>query len=469
MLLRITDVRFAVTECRTRIPFRFGAATMTAAPLCTAELTVEAENGARARGWAADLLAPKWFDKDPAKSMRRNALDLAQSARAAATAFTTAAPESVFEHWLRVYGERVGEVPSDAPDRLVRGFGVALCERALIDAACRAAEVSFFDALASDLFGFRPAALHAELAGWSLARGLGAPLDSIRVRHTVGMADALRAADVPADVRVRDGFPQALDEDVAAYGLTAFKIKLGGDREQDAERLLDVARALDAAGIAAPLVTLDANEQYADLAQLAALFEGLRAHADGRALLAGLAYVEQPLPRAMTLEPESNADLARVAAFAPLLIDEADTGPDSFPRALDLGYRGVSVKNCKGVFRALVNRGLCEVRAGGAFQSSEDLTNLPVLALQQDLATAAALGLAHSERNGHHYFAGLAHLPTPERAAARRAHATLYRDGDALAIRAGALDVTSLACPGYGHAVPPDLDARTPLAAWESA
>ena len=67
----------------------------------------------------------------------------------------------------------------------------------------------------------------------------------------------------------------------------------------------------------------------------------------------------------------------------------------------------MSVKNCKGVFRALLSRGLCELADDGSFQSAEDLTNLPVLALQQDLATIAALGLPHVERNGHHYFKGL--------------------------------------------------------------
>ena len=138
--------------------------------------------------------------------------------------------------------------------------------------------------------------------------------------------------------------------------------------------------------------------------------------------------------------------------------------------AVELGYRGVSVKNCKGVIRAVINHARCErLRAAGtpAFQSAEDLTNLPVVALQQDLATIQALGLPHAERNGHHYFAGLAHLPPGEAAGAFAAHQDLYRrhgDGYALAIEGGALAVDSLACEGYGYACPIDFDARTPLA-----
>jgi hypothetical protein len=119
------------------------------------------------------------------------------------------------------------------------------------------------------------------------------------------------------------------------------------------------------------------------------------------------------------------------------------------------------------VFRALLNRGLCDVRGGGAFQSGEDLTNLGVLSLQQDLATVAALGIEHVERNGHHYFHGLDHLPPDEVRAALRAHADLYEplgDGATLRITAGRLALGSLQVPGYGYDVGIRTGERTPLA-----
>ncbi|NCF40086.1 MAG: mandelate racemase, partial [Planctomycetia bacterium] len=97
------------------------------------------------------------------------------------------------------------------------------------------------------------------------------------------------------------------------------------------------------------------------------------------------------------------------------VIDEADADRDAFRRAVDLGYAGVSVKACKGVFRALANRGLVEIRRaagdGRCFQSGEDLTNLGSIPLQQDLALQATIGVPDVERNGHHYFRGLDHLP----------------------------------------------------------
>ena len=177
-----------------------------------------------------------------------------------------------------------------------------------------------------------------------------------------------------------------------------------------------------------------------------------------------------PLPRAISLDESARQGLAAVAAYAPLILDEADHGIEAFPRALELGYRGVSMKNCKGVIKALLHRGLCEAStAPGAFQSGEDLTNLGVLALQQDLTTAAALGLEHVERNGHHYFGGLGHLPDAEVADAARQHPDLWtRSGDEahLRIEGGQLDLSSLQGIGFGYSSAIDFDSRTPLADW---
>ena len=132
----------------------------------------------------------------------------------------------------------------------------------------------------------------------------------------------------------------------------------------------------------------------------------------------------------------------------------------------DLGYRGVSAKTCKGVFRAFANRALCLERGGGAFQSSEDLTTLPVLPLQQDLATASALGLDHCERNGHHYFPGLDVVPAPEADAALAAHSDLYeRRGEraVLRIEDGAIALGSIRSTGYGYDMPISWSVRLPL------
>src|SRR5207247_11402064 len=52
-----------------------------------------------------------------------------------------------------------------------------------------------------------------------------------------------------------------------------------------------------------------------------------------------------------------------------------------------------------------------ENRASSLIMSGEDLCNVGPLALLQDLAAMAALGINSVERNGHHYLAGLSQFP----------------------------------------------------------
>jgi hypothetical protein len=156
----------------------------------------------------------------------------------------------------------------------------------------------------------------------------------------------------------------------------------------------------------------------------------------------------------------------------PLLIDEADATLDSFPRALACGYRGVSSKSCKGLYKSLVNAARCALRntAAGAtrcFVSAEDLTTPAGLAVQQDTALAALLGVAHVERNGHHYIDGFAGAPSAEQQAFLAAHPDLYAASPGnvrLAIHEGSLDLRSLGAPGFASAVLPDFATLAPLA-----
>lgn len=346
----------------------------------------------------------------------------------------------------------------------MQGFGVALVERACLDAVARAGGMSFAAFVRSGRSGFDPAVLHAELKGTPAAAALAEPpLGRIHVRHTVGLADGLRPGDVDAPDRADDGLPETLEADVERYGLRYFKIKIAGEHDADLGRLRSIDEVLRPR---APeyRFTLDGNEQLESIRDLRRLLDALDVTEVGAAMRRRLLYVEQPLPRAETFDHERLDGIATLGVD--VIIDEADTGVDAFPRALASGYRGVSAKNCKGVFRTLANRLLAERRGG--FLSAEDLTNLPVVALQQDLTTIAAIGLTHVERNGHHYFRGLDHLPPADVDAALASHGDLYtRTGDrgaALRIEDGCLEIGSLQCAGYGVGFPPQFDAWPPIA-----
>ena len=443
MNLHVVDAGFQTKSVHTRIPFKFGVHVLRAVPLAELTVTVEDAAGRRSVGRASDLLVPKWFDKRSESTPEEDSATLAESARAALKTASTADARDVFGLWCEVHSEQVGARDHCDGDALVRGFGVALVERALIDAACQMAGRSFHVALLDGTLGFDSGRVLEETAGWSPER-LDDPARSIEVRHTVGMLDPLTVAEIPADKRVEDGLPQALEEDIAAYGVRWFKIKVCGDPKTDAERLRDVVRVVGESA----RYTLDGNEQCEDLESLAGTLEDLRTDPICGRLVDRIALIEQPLPRRETFEASANRALGRLSKIAPVIIDEADTDVRAFTRAIELGYAGVSVKACKGVFRALANRALIDVRNDPAlFQSGEDLTNLGSIPLQQDLALQATLGMKHVERNGHHYFRGLDHLSEQTRAELVRSHPELYvREEDLTRVRIadGRIDVSSV-------------------------
>ena len=462
MLLRIVDHRFHHRPVRTRLPFKFGVQVLREVPLSELEITVETAEGTRAVGRAGDLLVPKWFEKNPDSTPEQDSNDLAESVDAAISLAreltSTAGPHPVFDIAEVVRFERVGPRDHRDTDVLVRGFGAAMVERALIDAACRVAGVSFHRAIVGeDILGFVPKRLVPGIGDWSPA-SLPAPANSLAVRHTVGMLDPLTVAEIPEADRVLDGLPQALEEDIAAYGLSRFKVKIGGDLDANRERLEAVARVvMDRVGDSARF-TLDGNEQCTDLEALAGLLEDLGRAPATAAMIERLELLEQPLPRVDTFDESRRDSISRLSRIAPVIIDEADTDADAFRRAIDLGYAGTSVKACKGVFRAIANRGLAETRtaaAGGrVFQSGEDLTNLGSIPLQQDLCLQATLGVGDVERNGHHYFRGLDHLDDRVADELVATFPRLYeRDGDLRRLRIvdGRLDLSGVVDgPGFG-------------------
>jgi hypothetical protein len=128
------------------------------------------------------------------------------------------------------------------------------------------------------------------------------------------------------------------------------------------------------------------------------------------------------------------------------------------------GYRGVSTKSCKGLYKSVINAVRCArwnaaARAPAYLMSAEDLTTQAGIGVQQDLALVALLGLEHVERNGHHYVNGMAAVPEHEQHAFLKAHPDLYaRTAGAVRLRIleGRLSIGSLACPGYATSVEPD-------------
>ena len=135
----------------------------------------------------------------------------------------------------------------------------------------------------------------------------------------------------------------------------------------------------------------------------------------------------------------------------------------------------MSSKSCKGVYKSLLDAARCahwngEGRSSRFFISGEDLTMQPGLGVQQDLALVGLLGLRDVERNGHHYVDGFTGggASTSEQERFLAAYPMLYERSHGsvrLAIRAGIVNLSGLATPGFGGSVEPDWDTMSPLAA----
>ena len=475
MKLALKAASFHVRLLRTRLPFRYGVVTLTHFPLLHLAVDVEAADGRRGRGYAADNLPPKWFDKDPRKSFRDNVEDELASIRLARDAYFDAAraPRPFFDIWEEAYATSRAAALGRGLNGLTAAFGSSFFERGLADAAGRLAGLDVVEMLRANTLALRPEAAHVGLALGDLQAWAGAaPPEEVAVRHTVGLVDPITAADVPADGWLRDGWPQTLEECVQRQALDHFKLKVSGSLDADLDRLGAIAATLDRLVRGPYVATLDGNEQYKSMSDFARLVEAMLETPALARLVGSIAFIEQPLDRAIALDPRATEGLAELGRRLPMLIDESDDALDSFAQAVALGYRGVSTKNCKGIVKSFLNRSLVErenrrrAPAERLFMSAEDLTNVPVVPLQQDLATVRALGITHVERNGHHYVRGLAHCSAGERREATRRHAGLYAGDErqaALHIASGRLDVRSLATPGYGVAFEPDLASMTPL------
>lgn len=465
-----------VLDMRTRMPFRYGIASMTALPHLF--VRVEAAVGGRTQvGLASEGLAPKWFTKDPSTTFRADLADMLRVIRhACGVAAAAGGAPTVFDLWQRVHAAQTRWAAGEGYPPLLAGLGTSLVERALIDACCRAAGTTFGHALRDGSLGLRLGDVHAELAGAAPADLLPAqPLRSVVARHTVGLADPLTDAGVPPGERLDDGLPQSLAACIRAYGLTHFKVKVFGDPNQDRDRLRGVAAVLAAEAPPAHAFTLDGNEQFRAAGAFRAYWEQLLAEPALTGLWRRLLFVEQPLHRDVALSEETGAALRAWPDRPPTIIDEADGEIGSLPRALALGYAGTSYKSCKGVFRGIANA--CLLAARGRREpdrrfilSGEDLANVGPVALLQDLAAMATLGVEHVERNGHHYFAGLSMLPAPGQAQVLRDHGDLYRRHPAgypvIDVRAGRIAVGSVVDAPFGTRFLLDTAGFTSLESW---
>ena len=453
--LDLKQVEFRVLPMRTRFPFKYGIASLTALPHLV--LQVEAEiDGVLAKGIASEGLPPKWFTKNPDTTFEEDLPAMLEVIGRAAELALSVPPSSFFELWLKMHDAQSAWASETGHPPLLANLGVSLIERALIDALCRHLGSTLHTILRENQLGLRLDEIRPELSGAEPSACLPSrPLPSVRARHTIGLGDPLTPADVNDGNRAEDNLPLDLESCIRAYGLTHFKVKVCGDLELDLPRLEALAELLGSKA----LFTLDGNEQYSSINAFREHWEAWRENEKIRALLdTGLLLVEQPAHRDETFASNVASEFAAWADRPAFIIDEADGAIDSLPQALSLGYDGVSHKNCKGIVKGIANAASLarerQKRERPVHLSGEDLANVGPIALFQDLAMMAALGIGHVERNGHHYFKGLSAWPDSAQASMLENHDDLYgahpEGYPTLIIQDGMLDLTSMNASPFG-------------------
>jgi hypothetical protein len=260
--------------------------------------------------------------------------------------------------------------------------------------------------------------------------------------------------------------------------LRHFKIKVNGDLERDLDRLERIAALIEQNAPADYAFSLDGNEQFKSIAALRTFWESVEKSPKLHSFLQRLLFVEQPLHRDVALQPGIALEFQQWRDRPPIIIDESDATLESLPVALQLGYAGTSHKNCKGIFKGIANSALLihEERAHPErrfVMSGEDLCNIGPVALLQDLAVMATLGIRSVERNGHHYNAGLSQFPKQIQEQVLTHHSDHYHRSAAgwptLKIESGTIDITSLHAAPFGVGFIPDVELFGSLTEWRSS
>jgi hypothetical protein len=459
MKVKLEEVERYERPMTMRLAFRFGVITVTEGIQAVIRVRISLPDGRSCQGVAAEALAAKWFEKSPEFTDADNLDQLRQSLDIAIGLYKAFGRTTPFGLFSGTYREQQKKGAALRLNPLVASYGPALLDRAILDALGKVTGNSFAQMITQNMPGITATNLTPDIDQLELAPFLaGLRLQpTIELRHTVGLVDPLTAGDRTPMERINDGLPETLEEVVSYYRGRYYKLKVAGDIKADLERLTRIASVLDAR-LPDYRATLDGNEQYDDVEGIVELWCKVVEEPRLARLVQSTLFIEQPIKRAVAL----SRSVEPLAKLRPVIIDESDAELSSFPTALELGYVGVSSKNCKGFYKSILNASRVARLGSGYFMSAEDLTTLPGVSVQQDLALVSLLGMSHVERNAHHFVDGMSFASEFEQRAFVRAHPDLYAklDGHPARLKApgGRIALRSLAVPGF--AVGAEMDFR---------
>ncbi len=435
---------------QTRVPLKFGNETLTDVTCARVRLTVESEDGRRASGWGETPLNVQWvWPSERSYTERRDAL----------TEFARRLVPAWGEFGRSGHPMEVGWAFQEEvlPDSLEE-FNASRSGREPMPWLAALVCCSAFDIALHDAYGMLHQVPVYETYGpdW-MNRDLGAFLepaqdtevsftgkypedflvrdrpDRLPAWHLVGGKDPIDASDLRGD-EPDDGYPVLLRGWIRRDGLKCLKVKLRGeDAGWDYNRLVRVGELGLEEGV--DWLSSDFNCTVREPAYVNAVLDRLmREHPR---LYGMILYVEQPFP--YDLEAH-RIDVHSVSARKPLFMDESCHNWRLIRVGRRLGWTGVALKTCKTQTGALLS--LCWARAHGMTVMVQDLTN-PMLAQVPHCLLAAHAGTIMGVESNAMQFYPEASLPEV------RVHPGLYRRRD------GAVDLGSVAGPGFGYGAAP--------------
>src|SRR5207237_926399 len=230
MPLRVVNPDLRIFNMHLRMPFKYGITTLRALPHLFMKLDLEID-GKTKSGFASDHLPPKWFTKNPQTPARDDIADMIEVIRAAVKHVEGAGDcANLHELWFKTYSAQKAWATEKKFPPLLWNFGVSLVERAAIEAFDKHLGITFPQCLRENRFRLDLGQIYRELVSSDQSFGpefskpprnwrrtdtdqmlrafFQQPLQKIIARHTVGLADPLTNADIPAKEKLNDGLPQ---------------------------------------------------------------------------------------------------------------------------------------------------------------------------------------------------------------------------------------------------------------------
>ena len=431
----------------TRVPLKFGTETLTSVTCARVCMTATGSDGHTAQGWGETPLSVQWVwpsnltyaeRQDALKEFSRmlvsawNRFEHAGHPLEVGYAFQQTVLPQLLNELNQSRGPDVEPMPWLAALVCCSAFDIALH-----DAYGVLHNVPIYSTYSSpymneDLATFLMPAegSNVNFDGLYPADFLNpSPPQTLPAWHLVGGLDPLTQDELTGD-EPDDGYPLLLHDWIDRDGLNCLKVKLrGNDSEWDYARLVQVGQIAIEQDV--DWLTSDFNCTVTEPAYVNQILDRLTI--EHPRIYGMILYVEQPFPHDL----EANRiDVHSVSARKPLFMDESAHDWQIIRLGRTLGWTGVALKTCKTQTGALLS--LCWAKAHGMTLMVQDLTNPMLAQIPHLLLAAHADTIMGVETNAMQFY--------PDASSAEEAiHPGLYKR------RSGAVDLSSLAGPGFGY------------------